>query len=499
MKYCLLTGATGLLGRHLMRDLLQRGQPLVVLVRPTRYETAEQRVDSVLAHWEQEWRRWLPRPVVFAGDINTPNLGLSAEQCRWLEQHCDQVLHAAASLVFQQEGEEPGRTNVEGLKNVLEFCREHSLRKFLHISSCYVCGLRTGTVREDELILDQQFGNIYEETKAHGESLVKSADFLDCYTIFRPSIIVGDSDTGFSTTFHGFYTPLRLLSAVACHVPHDMVFSVNYMERLGLKGHERKNFVPVQWVSDAIVTLMERERPQNRTFALAMSNPVAVDRMYRQMELAIRSNQASPENANNSQISLDFESPELQSMVGSYLDTFAVYQSHWRDDPVFDLTNTLQVIPDKLASELSDDSLLTLCQYALKCQFTWVPKRATADAFVSRDFFRSWNNGSHLNGTEPQAAGPNALELTITGPGGGSWTLVDNGMGLDCVEGLVGADSKARLNSSTFQELVAGRSNMNDAMDSGRLMVSGVTERIELLGSMLVGASVGQSLTDSAG
>ena len=70
-------------------------------------------------------------------------------------------------------------------------------------------------MRENELIVGQEFGNIYEESKACGEMLVRQADFLDCYTIFRPSIIVGDSETGFSTTFHGFYTPLRLLSAIA--------------------------------------------------------------------------------------------------------------------------------------------------------------------------------------------------------------------------------------------------------------------------------------------
>lgn len=499
MKYCLLTGATGLLGRFLMRDLLLKEQPLVVLVRPTRYETAEERIDSVLKYWEQEWRRWLPRPVVFAGDINAPNLGLSAEQSRWIERHCDRVLHSAASLAFQQDGEEPWRSNVDGLKNVLDFCQAHSLREFLHVSSCYICGLRTGTVREDELNVGQEFGNIYEESKAHGESLVQGADFLDCYSIFRPSIIVGDSDTGFSTTFHGFYTPLRLLSAMASYVPHDLVFSVNHMENLGLEGHERKNFVPVQWVSDAMVTIMERERPQNRTFALAMSSPVTVDRMYRQMEVAIRKFQPCCSTSGNGEIALDFESPEVQAMVGTYLESFAVYQSYWRDDPSFDLTNTAQVIPDKLAQELTDDRLLKLCQYALESQFSWIPTRTKAGEFVSRDSFHPWDNGSQGKETEPWATVGCSLELMITGPGGGCWTLAENGAGQRCVEGAIGADSKARLNSSTFQELVAGQLTIDDAIAGGRLMVSGVPEGIEILRAALAEAAVGQSLSDSAG
>jgi len=495
MKYCLLTGATGLLGRYLMRDLLLRDVPLVVLVRPSRYETAEERVDAVLRHWEEQWQRWLPRPVVFAGDINEPNLGLSEEQCRWLEQHCDRVLHSAASLAFQQEGEEPWRSNVDGLKNVLNFCEVNSLREFLHVSSCYVCGLRTGTVRENERDVGQKFGNIYEESKAYGESLVEGADFLDRYTIFRPSIIVGDSETGFSTTFHGFYTPLRLLSAIASFVPHDTLFSIDHMQNLGLQGYERKNFVPVQWVSDAMVTLMERESPRNRTFALAMSSPVTVDRMYKQFEKAIRTFQRNAGPALDNQSELDFESPEVQAMVGTYLESFAVYQSYWRDDPVFDLTNTKQVIPDKMAPELTDEHLLKLCQYAIDAQFSWIPRRSTESEFVARDYFRRSLDDAWDNRAELGTAGRATLELTITGPGGGCWSLSTRGNDLICVKGAIGGDSKARLSSSTFRELVSNELTFKDAIACGRLMVCGVPEGVELLSKFLASSSVRSPVT----
>ena len=78
MKYCLLTGATGLLGRYLMRDLPPARSTLGGSSTPHALRIGRaQRVDAVLNHWEQEWQRWLPRPVVFEGDINAPNLGLS--------------------------------------------------------------------------------------------------------------------------------------------------------------------------------------------------------------------------------------------------------------------------------------------------------------------------------------------------------------------------------------------------------------------------------------
>ena len=65
MPYRLITGATELLGRYLLRDLLLRDESVVVLVRPTRRESAEHRVDAMLAYWEDRWKRNLPRPVVF--------------------------------------------------------------------------------------------------------------------------------------------------------------------------------------------------------------------------------------------------------------------------------------------------------------------------------------------------------------------------------------------------------------------------------------------------
>ena len=105
---------------------------------------------------------------------------------------------------------------------------------------------------ETELDVGQPFGNVYEESKVAGEKLVHAATHLDAYTIFRPAIIVGDTDDGFSTTFHGFYTPLRLLSALAEFLPQELLLSINHLETLGLDGHERKNFVPVQWVSEAM-------------------------------------------------------------------------------------------------------------------------------------------------------------------------------------------------------------------------------------------------------
>ena len=65
----LLTGATGLLGRYLLRDLLTAGQNVAVVVRPSERQSAEGRVASLMAAWERRGVTGLAMPHVLVGDI----------------------------------------------------------------------------------------------------------------------------------------------------------------------------------------------------------------------------------------------------------------------------------------------------------------------------------------------------------------------------------------------------------------------------------------------
>src|SRR5690606_23577681 len=117
MPCYLLTGATGLLGTYLVRDLLQAGHEPAVVVRETRIQSAQARVDRLLSHWRQQGVE-LPRPKVFAGDITQPNLGLSSDAQDWVAGHVDGIVHSAASLKFREHRGEPWTTNLNGTENV---------------------------------------------------------------------------------------------------------------------------------------------------------------------------------------------------------------------------------------------------------------------------------------------------------------------------------------------------------------------------------------------
>ena len=265
----LLTGATGFLGSHLLRDALIAGREVAVVVRPGRAASARQRVDAVLDGFRGATPPALPLPMptVIEGDLRRPDLGMDAASRAWVAEHCDRVVHCAASLDFRFRAGEPYLSNVDGTRYVLQLCRDAGIRDFHMVSTAYVCGNRAGTVLEDELECGQAFSNDYERSKFLGETLVRQAPFLDRWTVYRPSVIVGDSTTGFAATKDGLYALLSLAGLAAGKSPEAI------LARLGFSATERVNLVPVEWVSAVITHLVERQGRESTTYHLTNPEP----------------------------------------------------------------------------------------------------------------------------------------------------------------------------------------------------------------------------------
>ena len=79
-EFTLLTGATGLLGQYLLRDLLARGLRVAVVARPSKTLDARSRADAIMSRWDRIEGRYLSRPVVLTGDLSSPGLGISREE-----------------------------------------------------------------------------------------------------------------------------------------------------------------------------------------------------------------------------------------------------------------------------------------------------------------------------------------------------------------------------------------------------------------------------------
>lgn len=391
MTYVLMTGGTGLLGEYLLRDLAVRDQPLVLIARASREGTALQRVEQLYHRWELAEGRALPRPVVLDGDLTKRDLGVTATDRRWLAQNCDRWLHNAASLTFepQRPDGEPWVSNLGGTERSIELCRRLGIRSIHHVSTAYVAGLRQGTIREQETDVGQEFANEYEASKCASELAWRSAGF-DQVTVYRPAIIVGDSVTGYTSTYHGFYAPLKSLHALLGSwlkrtidqgAANDPRLSIDgLLSVLGLVGQETKNFVPVEWVSQAIVQILSSPAYHGLTYHLTPRNKVTARQVAEAMQASLvdsfrrgRDGGRAVERGADRAV----EPPPALAVSRTFAEQVSVYREYWRDDPDFDTSNLQAALPHLPCPLLDQNVLKTLCDYAIAQGFGW-PKKPWA-------------------------------------------------------------------------------------------------------------------------
>jgi len=206
-EHILVTGATGFLGVRLVHELLDRNSQdtLALLIRNRPGQSGQQRADLIVPPSQRS------RVQVYCGDVGHPNLGLDSTAWQRLTAETTRVIHSAATVRFDHSLEEARRINVEGTRRVLDFAAAAPrLRGLAYVGTAYVAGERTDLVRESELAVGQSYRNTYEQTKAEAEALVRSRLGSLPGVILRPSIIVGDSRTGVTSSFKMMYWPLKI-------------------------------------------------------------------------------------------------------------------------------------------------------------------------------------------------------------------------------------------------------------------------------------------------
>ena len=351
------------------------GVPLAVLVRPSRRNDPAERVEAICRTWEQMLGQTIPRPVVLEGDISQPGLGLSEQDATWAAANCDTVIHNAASLQFiaPSKQSEPYRSNVEGVKNVLDFSQEIGIEQFHHVSTAYVAGKRHGLVLESELEVGQEWGNDYELSKVEAENLVREREFPKPSTIFRPAIIIGDSKTGWSTTFHNFYVMVQIADTlIKQHGDPDPTSLVNVaVVSINVDGHERKNLVPVDWVSEVMTHIITHDDLHGETYHLTPRCPVTTRLMRDTIEEVMGIYGLGFYGAGEPRKDAD----EFEKLFHEHMK---VYDSYWRDDPQFDAANTFRAAPHLPCPHVDRNMLARLSRKAVEMRFRWnddLPKK----------------------------------------------------------------------------------------------------------------------------
>jgi thioester reductase-like protein len=258
----LLTGATGFLGMELLARFLERTEKtLFALIRGADDEEADGRLMAAVSAVVPDPERYRGRLVAVRGDVTLPDLGLGAERRASLAERVDEVVHSAASVSFSLPLDRAREINVEGTRRMLELaslCQERGgLRRFSHISTAYVAGSHRGEFREDDYDVGQRFRNTYEQSKWEAEGLVRERrDSGLPVTIFRPSIVVGEEDTGWTPAFNVIYAPLRAYSKGAYFA-------------LPARRSSPADVVPASYVADAVLELSQRDFAESHTYNLA--------------------------------------------------------------------------------------------------------------------------------------------------------------------------------------------------------------------------------------
>jgi thioester reductase-like protein len=468
----LLTGATGFLGSYLLRDLIVADYPTAVLVRPSSTD-AVTRIAERIAFWSDRLRRSLPQPYVLAGDLAAPGLGLSWADRAWLGARRPIVVHAAARVAFQRsDAGEPWITNLDGTRRLLELCADLGMGEFHHVSTAFVCGERTDRVFEEAPEQRTQFHNDYEASKYEAETLVRSAPHLRA-TIYRPSVLVGDSRTGYTCSYQGLYRFLKLADRLA--PPRSEGGSRRPLPlRLPFTGAERRDLAPVDWVAQAIVRLVSRPECCGRTYHLTAAEPIAMEEIKQAAEEVLHLEGVSW--AGRDGLS------SRSALEETFQEHLREYWPYLNGDPAFDRSNTQFALPDLPCPRLDRELLERLIRFGRADGWG---RRRTTRTERCRDLDCSHYLESFLPENAPRSVLSRLVALNLTvavevrGPGGGRWSCrwID-GQLADVERGLTSAAAVTyRTDVDAFAEVIGGRLSPQEAFFARRFDVEGDVEK----------------------
>jgi thioester reductase-like protein len=264
----LLTGATGFIGMGVLARYLERTDRHVYApVRAESQAHADQRVRGVLRslfarRGEEDSdavKAYAERVVAVPADLRRRRMGLSDRRRDALAERIGDVIHCAASVSFSGPIGDQRAINVEGTRQVLDLadaCTQRGgLRRFSYVSTAYVAGDHSGSFGEEDLDVGQGFRNTYERSKFEAEALVRSRACGLPIDIFRPSVVVGERASGWTSSFNVVYWPLR-------------AFRLGTYSFLPVRRTSPVDIVPSDYVTDAIVALAERRGASGETHHL---------------------------------------------------------------------------------------------------------------------------------------------------------------------------------------------------------------------------------------
>lgn len=354
-KHIFITGVTGFLGSELAQRFLMLNYEITVLVHSNNnasaeervkqlfdksvYDTAVSNIDAIKLH-------------IVEGDIKQNNLGMDITTYDSLSNSIDEVFHCAAATKFSGiDSSELIKTNHIGTENVLQFCLSGKKKHIHHISTAYVAGRKKGIVYESELNDSHGFNNIYEESKFMAEQSVQNFSLkhgLD-FTVYRPTIIVGDSRTGHTLNSDGLSLFTRTLLSIKRRIKNsqqnkDSILKENdnvYIPVRILGNAETTiNLVPVDYVINTIMSIFLDRNRSRTTFHIVNPYPPTLSFILESIIDTIKVTGPTIVGTNELQAE---GMTSLEKMISKKLD---VYNLYMHNEPYFQSKNTMEILND---------------------------------------------------------------------------------------------------------------------------------------------------------
>ena len=254
-----VTGGTGFIGRFLVHNLLEHGEPVYLLVR----KSGLKKLPALRKTWGVDDKR----VIAITGDLAKPGLGVAAEDLKRLKGKIDHLFHLAAIYDLAASAEDQQRANIDGTRHAVEFAHAVEAGCFHHASSIAAAGLYDGVFREDMFEEAEDLDHPYFRTKHLAEGIVRS----ECkrpWRIYRPGFVVGHSKTGYIDKIDGPYYFFKLIQKMRNMLPP-------WMPTIGIEGG-RINIVPVDFVADALDYLAHRKGLDGKCFHLTDPEPYRI-------------------------------------------------------------------------------------------------------------------------------------------------------------------------------------------------------------------------------
>ena len=247
-----VTGATGFIGKRLVKKLLQRkGAKVYFLIRP---ESA-----GKAAALRDYWGVSAARAIAVPGDLTCKQLGVSDQDTKILTGKVKRFYHLAAVYDLDADEQSQVTVNIEGTRHAVEFAKAIEVGHFHHVSSIAAAGLYEGVFREDMFDEAENYDHPYFRTKHESEKIVRQECSLP-WTVYRPAMVVGDSTTGEMDKIDGPYYFFKLIQRIRQLLP-------SWMPMVGLEGG-RINIVPVDFVVNALDFISHQPQPGGKCYQL---------------------------------------------------------------------------------------------------------------------------------------------------------------------------------------------------------------------------------------